>query len=165
MNELPYNNHKTAEIIEPCDHVIKESKILKFNPSPLISSTKAYSSVHEKPLANLIINSMEEKNEPFKEIYFKEEESSKLIQYIKEYFRVHNEYPPTTKDFYIVGKLLGRGAFGKVSLGVHKLTGRFVAIKSIKKECLTNEDSKNKVLQEFAILKLTNHKNVIKLFN
>jgi serine/threonine protein kinase len=42
----------------------------------------------------------------------------------------------TTIDCYRVGKVLGRGAFGKVNLAVHKLTKKFVAIKSINKQYL-----------------------------
>jgi serine/threonine protein kinase len=35
--------------------------------------------------------------------------------------------------------MLGRGAFGKVSMGMHKLTRKLVAIKSINKEYLSEE--------------------------
>ena len=63
-----------------------------------------------------------------------------------------------------MGRLLGKGAFGKVNLGMHKLTGKIVAIKSISKECLTDENSKRKVMQEFSILKLMRHSSVIRLY-
>ena len=72
--------------------------------------------------------------------------------------------PPTTTEFYRIGRLLGKGAFGKVNLGMHKLTGAMVAIKSINKEFLTDENSKKKVMQEFSILKLLNYQSVIKLY-
>jgi serine/threonine protein kinase len=45
----------------------------------------------------------------------------------------------TTPDFYRVGKFLGKGAFGKVNMAQHKLTGGFVAVKSIKKSDLENK--------------------------
>jgi len=35
--------------------------------------------------------------------------------------------------------MLGKGAFGKVSLGMHKLSRKLVAIKSINKEYLSEE--------------------------
>jgi len=37
--------------------------------------------------------------------------------------------------------MIGQGAFGKVSLGIHKLTGKYVAIKSIAKADMQNEFS------------------------
>ena len=59
---------------------------------------------------------------------------------------------------------MGKGAFGKVNLGMHKLTGKMVAIKSLKKEYLVDENSKRKVMQEFSILKRLQHKSVIRLY-
>jgi len=34
--------------------------------------------------------------------------------------------------------LIGKGAFGKVSMGIHKLTGKQVAIKTIDKNHIKN---------------------------
>jgi serine/threonine protein kinase len=39
----------------------------------------------------------------------------------------------TGTEFYKVGKVLGRGAFGKVHLGLHRLTRKLVAIKTLLK--------------------------------
>lgn len=58
---------------------------------------------------------------------------------VRETFGQLNEAPDTTTDFYRAGKMLGRGAFGKVCLGMHKLTRKLVAIKSINKEYLSEE--------------------------
>lgn len=57
--------------------------------------------------------------------------------------------------------MLGKGAFGKVNLGMHKLTDSLVAIKSINKEYLEEERSRRKVAKEVAILKKINHKNIV----
>lgn len=92
------------------------------------------------------------------------EDCEKVSKYIKEYFKARGEYPPTTTMFYRVGRLLGKGAFGKVSLGMHRLTGKLVAIKCINKQCLTDEASKQKVMKEFAILKNLRHPNIIRLY-
>ena len=63
-----------------------------------------------------------------------------LSTIIKDSFKKHSrEGPTTTTDFYRAGKMLGRGAFGKVNLGMHKLTRKLVAIKSINKEYLSEE--------------------------
>ena len=58
--------------------------------------------------------------------------------------------------------MLGKGAFGKVNLGMHKLARTLVAIKSMNKQYLKDERSKKKVMQEVAILKRTRHPNVVK---
>ena len=60
-------------------------------------------------------------------------ERDELISYIKNYIAKNNELPPTTLEFYKFVKLIGKGAFGKVTLGMHKLTGKSVAIKTIEK--------------------------------
>lgn len=52
---------------------------------------------------------------------------------------------PTSLDYYRFLKLIGKGAFGKVTLGVHKLTGKKVAIKSIEKSYMKDEFSRRKV--------------------
>ena len=52
------------------------------------------------------------------------QERDQLIKYIKQYIKKSNELPPTTLNFYKFVKLIGKGAFGKVTLGVHKLTGK-----------------------------------------
>ena len=48
-------------------------------------------------------------------------------------FKKTQKPPHTTVEFYRIGKMLGKGAFGKVNLAVHKLSEEFVAIKSINK--------------------------------
>lgn len=87
-----------------------------------------------------------------------------LIEQIKSYIRENGKEPETKAKFYRVGKLLGRGAFGKVSLGMHKATNQLVAIKSINKEFLEEERSRRKVAKEVAILKKLQHKNIVNLY-
>lgn len=72
--------------------------------------------------------------------------------------------PKTELQFYKIGKILGKGAFGRVSLGIHKLTGKLVAIKSISKRIMTDEASKNKVMREFSIWEKLQHPSVIQLY-
>ena len=69
----------------------------------------------------------------------------KLIRYVKAYVRKHEKIPHTTLEFYRFVKLLGKGAFGKITLGIHKLTGKYVAIKSIDKVNIKDEYSRRKV--------------------
>jgi serine/threonine protein kinase len=72
-------------------------------------------------------------------------ERDRLIRYIKAYVKKHAAIPHTTLDFYKFVKLLGKGAFGKITLGIHKLTGKYVAIKSIDKANIKDEYSRRKV--------------------
>jgi hypothetical protein len=46
----------------------------------------------------------------------------KLKKLIKFNFKKYNEPPVTTSEFYRIGRILGRGAFGKVNLAAHKLS-------------------------------------------
>jgi serine/threonine protein kinase len=67
------------------------------------------------------------------------EERDKLIKYIKLYSSKRKEVPATTLDYYKFVKLIGKGAFGKVTLGIHKLTGKQVAIKTVDKSLMRDE--------------------------
>jgi len=69
-------------------------------------------------------------------------EREKLIRFNKEYCKKHKSLPSTVLDFYKFVQLIGKGAFGKVTLGIHKLTGRYVAIKAIDKSFMKDEFSK-----------------------
>jgi len=60
----------------------------------------------------------------------------KLKKMIRLHFKNYNSAPPTTYEFYRIGRVLGKGAFGKVSLAMHKLAEQLVAIKSMSKETL-----------------------------
>ena len=60
--------------------------------------------------------------------------------------------------------MLGKGAFAKVSLGMHKLTRKLVAIKSINKEYLSEEKQKNKVMHKVRNSLRMHHPSVVKLF-
>ena len=70
----------------------------------------------------------------------------KLSKHIKLTFAKTGEAPITNTEFYRVGKILGKGAFGKVNLAMHRLTDKLVAIKSINKNYLKEDSSKKKVM-------------------
>ena len=91
--------------------------------------------------------------------------SEKLSQYIKEYYLKYKKYPPTDISFYLYGRLIGQGAFGKVNLGLNVLTGRVVAIKSFNKKNLDkNKKDFNRILYETNLMKKLDHPNVTKIF-
>ena len=66
-------------------------------------------------------------------------------------------------DLYKVGKVLGKGAYGKVHLGLHKLANMFVAMKSMSKKRLTEGKNNNKVKvdNEVALLKEIDHPGIV----
>jgi len=67
-------------------------------------------------------------------------EINSVVEKIKDSFKRKNDAPVTDITFYRVGKMLGRGAFGKVNLAMHKLVRKLVALKSLNKEILTDKD-------------------------
>lgn len=90
-------------------------------------------------------------------------EREKIIKYNKLYIKKKKAIPPTSLEYYKFVKLIGKGAFGKVTLGIHKLTGKYVAIKAIDKSYMKDDFSKKKVFQEVYILKKIRHSNIIRL--
>jgi len=62
-----------------------------------------------------------------------------IINKISEHFREKKTAPITDISYYRVGKMLGRGAFGKVNLAMHKLVRKLVALKSLNKSELTDK--------------------------
>ena len=53
-----------------------------------------------------------------------EQERRELMAQISKNFEVHGDAPVSNSDFYKISKMIGKGAFGKVVLGIHKLTGK-----------------------------------------
>lgn len=93
-------------------------------------------------------------------------EKKRIIKLIKVSFNKLKEAPKTSAEFYRIGKMLGKGAFGRVNLAIHKLTEQLVAVKSINKQFLNeDESSKKKVMQELLILQKTRSQGIVKLFD
>ena len=92
------------------------------------------------------------------------EKCNSLSNYIKEYYNKYKRYPPTGLNFYLYGRLIGQGAFGKVNIGLNVLTGRVVAIKSFyKKDLSKNGENMRKILYETNLMKKLNHPNITKI--
>ena len=120
---------------------------------------------------NLLISQIEEKNIPSSSViqygmteHLKEERAS-LIKEISMYIKKYGKMPTTTTRFYRIGKMLGKGAFGKVNIGIHKLTGKYVAIKCISKKAMNiNKHNSEKVKKEVDILEQLKSSSIIRLF-
>lgn len=69
-------------------------------------------------------------------------------------------------SFYKLGRLVGRGTFGKVSLALHKLTRKVVAVKSISNSRKAQFDAKEaaRIDKEYKIMQMMRHRNVVKIF-
>jgi len=67
-------------------------------------------------------------------------------------------------DFYDVKDAVGKGKFGTVKLGIHKKTGKKVAIKVMKKKQMTLQDIELQK-REIEILKICQHPSIIKLLD
>ena len=93
------------------------------------------------------------------------EASKKFADYIKNYYIINNDYPPSNISFYKFGRVIAKGAFGKVNIGLLILTGRIVAIKSFNKKKFTDQKSKNKIMNEIEIMKNLKHFSVVKLLD
>jgi 5'-AMP-activated protein kinase, catalytic alpha subunit len=65
---------------------------------------------------------------------------------------------------YKIGKTLGIGAFGKVKLGIHVITGQKVAVKILSKNKIKHLEMAEKVKREINILKLCTHPHMIRLY-
>ena len=62
-------------------------------------------------------------------------------------------------EHYILGKTIGQGSFGKVKIGIHKLTKEKVAVKVLEKSKFDDDDIKN-LKKEIGIIKRIRHKNI-----
>ena len=74
------------------------------------------------------------------------------------------ENVPIVLGQYKMGKTLGIGAFGKVKLAVHEITGQKVAIKILNKGKIKHMEMAEKVRREINILNMCTHPHIIRLY-
>ena len=93
-----------------------------------------------------------------------ENDRTDLTKQLKKHFAKGLHDLATNIDFYKFQHEIGKGSFGKVCLGTHKLTGINVAIKIfLRKELENCEHTRKKVMQEITILKKTRHVNIVRI--
>ena len=72
--------------------------------------------------------------------------------------------PDTVLSYYKIGRILGKGAYGKVNIALQKLTKKICAVKSINMSKVTTESYRKKIVTEKMILKEVRHPNIVKLY-
>jgi 5'-AMP-activated protein kinase catalytic alpha subunit len=71
---------------------------------------------------------------------------------------------PIVLGQYRLGKTLGIGAFGKVKMAHHIITGQKVAVKILNKGKIKHMEMAEKVRREINILKMCTHPHIIRLY-
>ena len=99
---------------------------------------------------------------PSKERKYYLQNESEYIKWVESIRKVVNY--SNINDLYEIKGTLGKGKFGKVKLGVHKQSGKQVAIKIINKNFLEGVDLEQ-IKSEIDILKIAKHPNIIKLYD
>ena len=137
------------------------------NKIPKVSVKPAKKSTHNRNVDpnNFILNNRTNTSvlSTMKDSNYYSHECEILSKNIKEYYKQNLCYPNTDLSFYKYGRVIGRGAFGKVNIGLNILTGRIVAIKSFNKKNLVNESAKNKILYETNLMRGLWHPSVTKI--
>ena len=156
IKEAKYNNKN--EILELKQNLQNN----KNNSDNFINSKNKTTDINI--VENKIIKTLSGCSSITKDSNYYMEKCNLLSKYIKEYYNTYKEYPPTNLNFYLYGRLIGQGAFGKVNIGLNVLTGRVVAIKSFNKIDLNkNGDNMRKILYETNLMKKLNHPNITKI--
>ena len=65
---------------------------------------------------------------------------------------------------YSIGKEIGKGAYAVVKEGLHKPTGKLVAIKIYERTKLQDQHKKRQAMKEIKTLAHLNHLNIVKLY-
>ena len=107
--------------------------------------------IRKKEQDNIILTTMS------KDCDYYKDEMEKLSIYIKNYYKENGKYPDSRIEFYLYGRQIGHGAFGKVNLALHIASGRLVAIKTFAKKHLKHKHAKQKIKNEINILSKLRH--------
>ena len=161
LNKFNYINEKEKKMIDRNLTNNENINNLNYDIININSNTTDKKDINE----NTINNKNELSTISVKDYNYYNEESLRLIKIIKKYGAEHNcnSYPKTNLTYYKIGRSIGHGAFGKVNIALHVLSGRIVAIKSFNK--IKKTFPLNKIYYEIKLLKkLRNHRNIIKYF-
>ena len=177
LKEISYFDLKKAEMpMTYTSSIIQNESYLKtkqYKNKKLLNKTK--NDINAKNTQTNNLNDMNKKESKktensslilsSKDYLYYQNESLNLSCIIKKYGKEHRyiSYPDTDMNYYKIGRNIGHGAFGKVNIALHVLSGHIVAIKSFNK--IKKSFPLNRIYYEIMLLKkLRNHKNIIKYF-
>ncbi len=95
--------------------------------------------------------------------YFLTEDQEEYSSWV-ETIRKAIGYSNLNEEYKFLEKTIGKGRYGIVRLAIHKKTNQKVAIKIISKEEL-KENTNTLIRNEIEILKISQHPNIIRIFN
>ncbi|XP_048466341.1 NUAK family SNF1-like kinase 1 isoform X4 [Rhincodon typus] len=75
-----------------------------------------------------------------------------------------HQHQHNLKHRYVLGRTLGRGTYGRVKAATERLTGRTVAIKSIRKDRIKDEQDMAHIRREIEIMSSLNHPHIISIY-
>ena len=148
---------------------LTKSETKTHNKNNITSNNNTNNNINNNINNNNIDNKNKNNNEStFRDIldsnYF-QSESISLSNYIKNFYKNNNNYPKTTINFYKIGRCIGHGAFGKVNIALHVLSGHIVAIKSFNKKNYFYNKNQNLLKNEIKIMKkIREIKNIVTLY-
>ena len=153
-----FRNHQGSKKNKDKDNINDNKNNQKIKPkNKNISNDKNKISINNKTNSDILSNisihlsNLSSTTTKNKSYYISERQN--LSIYIKKYFKEKGHYPKSNLNFYKYGRILGKGAFGKVNLALHIASGKLVAIKSFDKKKLSKENSIKKIMNEIEVLK------------
>ena len=72
--------------------------------------------------------------------------------------------PVTTLEMYKIGRVLGKGAYGKVNIALQKLSKKLCAVKSINLSKIKTDSAIKKITNEKELLRDLRHPSIVKLY-
>ena len=165
INLIKNNINKTFSNINKDNNILNLKNRINCNKFKIITHKNSLNIKNYISAFNLINHKDDnDESQKIKDANYYMKKSIKLSEYIKEYYSKYEKYPPTNISFYLYGRLIGQGAFGKVNIGLNVLTGRVVAIKSFNKKNLDkNKKDLERILYETNLMKKLNHPNITKI--
>ena len=88
----------------------------------------------------------------------------KIKKKVRYYFKTHFVAPDSELDYFKYGRVLGKGAYGKVNVCMQKLSSKLCAVKSINLNKVTAESAIKRIANEKDILEKIRHPNIVKLY-